>query len=62
MKASSCATAARPIFGELLDSEIDEKYLLTPKLWDYIYQYAHKHKKKGNGCGFGLTRAEDTAL
>ncbi|REC95004.1 DNA (cytosine-5-)-methyltransferase [Kushneria indalinina] len=53
--------AQKPTFGELLDSEVDAKYVLTPKLWNYLYQYARKHKEKGNGFGFGLTRAEDTA-
>src|SRR5690606_38479110 len=44
-----------PTFGELLDEEVDDKYILTPKLWDYLYRYAQKHREKGNGFGFGLT-------
>ncbi|MDN5420649.1 MAG: DNA (cytosine-5-)-methyltransferase [Pseudomonadales bacterium] len=51
----------RPTFGDLLDKEVDSKYILTPKLWDYLYKYAEKHRQKGNGFGFGLTRPNDIA-
>ncbi|MCD9122289.1 DNA (cytosine-5-)-methyltransferase [Cupriavidus sp. UGS-1] len=51
----------KPSFGELLDKDIDEKYILTPKLWEYLYRYAEKHRLKGNGFGFGLTRSTDIA-
>ncbi|ALM54846.1 DNA cytosine methylase [Halomonas huangheensis] len=51
----------RPTFGELLDSEVDSKYILTPKLWEYLYKYAQKHREKGNGFGFGLTGPHDVA-
>jgi DNA-cytosine methyltransferase len=51
----------RPSFGEILDKDVDKKYILTPKLWDYLYRYAEKHRQKGNGFGFGLTRANDVA-
>lgn len=46
--------AVRPTFGALLDSEVPEKYILTPVLWNYLYQYARKHRERGNGFGFGL--------
>ncbi|WP_082683163.1 DNA (cytosine-5-)-methyltransferase [Entomohabitans teleogrylli] len=46
--------ARRPSFGELLDHEVDSRYILTPVLWRYLYQYAKKHQAKGNGFGFGL--------
>ncbi|MGO3699751.1 MULTISPECIES: DNA (cytosine-5-)-methyltransferase [Halomonas] len=51
----------RPSFGELLDKDVDDKYILTPKLWEYLYKYAQKHREKGNGFGFGLTRSHDVA-
>ncbi len=44
----------RPTFGELLEPQVAEKYILTPTLWRYLYQYARKHKEKGNGFGYGL--------
>jgi DNA (cytosine-5)-methyltransferase 1 len=52
-----------PSFGDILDpeDEVDDKYILTPKLWKYLYDYAAKHKAKGNGFGFGLTGAHDVA-
>ncbi|QIX97296.1 DNA cytosine methyltransferase [Cedecea sp. FDAARGOS_727] len=46
--------ARRPAFGELLDPEVDPKYILTPTLWKYLYNYAKKHQAKGNGFGYGL--------
>jgi len=51
----------RPSFGDLLDKEVDSKYILTPKLWEYLYRYAQKHKEKGNGFGFGLTGPDSVA-
>ena len=51
----------KPTFGDLLDKDVDSKYILTPKLWDYLYRYAQKHREKGNGFGFGLTGPQDTA-
>ncbi|MDW6131402.1 DNA (cytosine-5-)-methyltransferase, partial [Klebsiella pneumoniae] len=39
----------RPSFGELLEPVVDSKYILTPKLWEYLYNYAKKHAAKGNG-------------
>lgn len=53
----------RPSFGDILEpkDQVDSKYILTPKLWDYLYRYAEKHRQKGNGFGFGLTGANDVA-
>ena len=41
--------------SEILDPNIDEKYTLSDKLWNYLQNYAEKHRAKGNGFGFGLT-------
>ncbi|MGY3729022.1 MULTISPECIES: DNA (cytosine-5-)-methyltransferase [Cobetia] len=51
----------KPSFGDILSKEVSDKYILTPKLWEYLYRYAQKHREKGNGFGFGLTRPDDTA-
>lgn len=32
----------RPALGELLQAEVDSKYILTPRLWEYLYTYAKK--------------------
>ncbi|WP_264535960.1 DNA (cytosine-5-)-methyltransferase [Flavobacterium sp. N1736] len=39
---------------DILLSEVDPKYTLSDKLWNYLQEYAKKHKAKGNGFGFGL--------
>lgn len=50
-----------PKFKDILETQVEDKYILTPKLWEYLYNYAAKHKAKGNGFGFGLTGPEDVA-
>lgn len=40
---------------DILEEEVDPKYTLSDKLWNYLQEYAKKHKAKGNGFGFGLT-------
>ena len=40
---------------DILDPNIDEKYTLSDKLWNYLQNYAEKHRAKGNGFGYGLT-------
>lgn len=40
---------------DILEKEVDPKYTLSDKLWNYLQEYAKKHKAKGNGFGFGLT-------
>ena len=44
----------RRTLAELLEPQVDEKYILTPTLWKYLYNYARKHQARGNGFGFGL--------
>ena len=45
-----------PRLGSILQShnEIDSKYTLTRKLWDYLQAYRAKHEKAGNGFGYSL--------
>ena len=45
-----------PRLGSILDrhADVDPKYTLTPKLWEYLQNYKEKHTAKGNGFGFGL--------
>jgi len=38
----------------ILEDNVDEKYTLSDKLWNYLKSYAEKHKNKGNGFGYGL--------
>lgn len=53
----------KPSLGEILEPEhqVDDKYILTPKLWEYLYNYALKHKAKGNGFGYGLVNKTSIA-
>lgn len=53
--------ANEPKVGDVLEPEgaVDNKYILTPKLWTYLKNYADKHKKAGNGFGFGKVTAHD---
>lgn len=50
-----------PKVGDILEPKeaIHDKYILTPKLWEYLKGYAEKHKKAGNGFGFGKVTAGD---
>ena len=48
-------------FSDILEPEelVDRKYVLTEKLWAYLYNYAIKHRAKGNGFGYGLMTKND---
>ena len=52
-----------PKLGSILDrhADVDPKYTLTPKLWEYLQRYKEKHSAKGNGFGFGLFGPEGVA-
>ncbi len=45
-----------PKLGSILQShnEVDSKYTLTPRLWEYLQAYRAKHEKAGNGFGYSL--------
>jgi len=45
-----------PTLGSILQphEEVDPKYTLTPRLWQYLQDYKAKHESKGNGFGYGL--------
>lgn len=44
----------KPLLKDILETDVDEKYTLSDKLWTYLQNYAQKHKEAGNGFGFGL--------
>ncbi len=50
-----------PEFQDILEPKksVDPKYILSEKLWAYLYNYALKHKAKGNGFGYGLMRKKN---
>lgn len=43
---------------DILDPNIDPKYTLSDKLWNYLQAYAEKHRAKGNGFGYGLVNLD----
>lgn len=48
----------RPIIKDILETDVDEKYTLTDKLWTYLQNYAAKHRAAGNGFGYGIADPE----
>lgn len=44
----------KPVFQDILEENVDRKYILSDHLWKYLRDYAEKHKKAGNGFGYGL--------
>lgn len=44
----------KPKLIDILEKNVDPKYTLSDKLWNYLQNYAKKHKEKGNGFGFGM--------
>lgn len=50
-----------PKLGSILDrhEDVDPKYTLTPRLWEYLQMYKEKHASKGNGFGFSLFGPND---
>lgn len=49
----------KPSLSDILDPQVDSKYVLTSKLWEYLFNYSIKHKAKGNGFGYGLVKGSD---
>lgn len=45
----------------ILQPQVNVKYTLSDKLWNYLQGYAAKHKAQGNGFGFGLVDLEGTS-
>jgi len=52
-----------PRLGDILErhEDVDPKYTLTPRLWEYLQGYKAKHAAKGNGFGFSLFGPNDVA-
>ncbi|PWW00357.1 DNA (cytosine-5)-methyltransferase 1 [Hoeflea marina] len=50
-----------PKLGSILEphEDVDPKYTLTPRLWEYLQNYKAKHQSKGNGFGFSLFGPND---
>ncbi|MCD7852889.1 MAG: DNA (cytosine-5-)-methyltransferase [Oscillospiraceae bacterium] len=44
----------KPVMKDILEDDVDSKYTLSDKLWNYLQAYAAKHKEAGNGFGYGI--------
>jgi len=51
----------KPVMKDILEKEVDDKYTLSDKLWDYLRGYAAKHKAAGNGFGYGIAEPDGIA-
>ncbi|MGI0479850.1 DNA (cytosine-5-)-methyltransferase [Geminocystis sp. CENA526] len=43
---------------DILENNVDEKYTLSDKLWNYLQQHKKNSQAKGNGFGFGIINTE----
>ena len=44
----------RPVFRDILDPMVPQKYTLSDHLWQYLQDYLAKHRAAGNGFGYGM--------
>ncbi len=48
----------KPVMADILEKNVDPKYTLSDKLWEYLQAYAEKHHAAGNGFGYGIASPE----
>lgn len=48
----------KPKLKDILQKNVDAKYTLTDKLWNYLKGYKEKHNKMGNGFGYSIADPE----
>ena len=51
----------KPVIKDILETNVDDKYTLSDKLWNYLQAYAEKHKAAGNGFGYGIASPNGVA-
>lgn len=51
----------KPVVRDILETEVDDRYTLSDKLWNYLQEYAAKHKAAGNGFGYGIADLDGVA-
>lgn len=51
----------KPVIRNILETDVDDKYTLSDKLWSYLQNYAEKHKAAGNGFGYGIADPDGIA-
>ena len=51
-----------PRMNTILETgNVDKRYILSNRLWQYLQEYARHHHERGNGFGFGMVGPDDTA-
>lgn len=55
------SAADGPKLGSILEphDDVDPRYTLTERLWEYLQGYKAKHESKGNGFGYSLFGPDD---
>lgn len=48
----------KPVMLDILETDPDDRYTLSDKLWVYLREYAAKHKAAGNGFGYGIAEPD----
>ncbi|MBF2056597.1 MAG: DNA (cytosine-5-)-methyltransferase [Cyanobacterium sp. T60_A2020_053] len=43
---------------DIIDNNVDNKYTLSDKLWNYLQQHKKNSQAKGNGFGYGIINTE----
>lgn len=51
----------KPVVRDILETDVDDRYTLSDKLWGYLQDYAAKHKAAGNGFGYGIADLDGVA-
>ena len=51
----------KPVMRNILDTDVNDKYTLSDKLWNYLQNYAEKHKAAGNGFGYSIADPDGVA-
>lgn len=56
-------SADGPKLASILErhEDVEPKYTLTPRLWEYLQKYKEKHTTKGNGFGYSVFGPNDVA-
>lgn len=50
-----------PKLGSILERDVDDRYVISTNLWNYLRAYARKHREANNGFGYGLVEGDDVA-
>lgn len=55
----SCVS--KPIVRDILEENVDKKYTLSDKMWNWLKSHTEKHKALGHGFGYGIAPLDGIA-